>query len=151
MKAGVGLLVLFVTLAGCVAAPGTAPQSPTQTTTPTPVDTPTLSPTPSVTPTPSGPTHDGVGARITQVDVSERTATATVRFTNYGQDASRASLAFRFVENNTHALVGETSLDPGASETIEAPLTLYSDEPENLTVQVRVNGTIVAEREVLPR
>lgn len=152
MKPGIGALVLLVAIAGCAAptvgptTPGATPTTAPTTAPPSPTPTPTASPTPD--PTPTGPTHDGIGARVTQVDVSDRAVTATVRVTNYGETQARGDLAFRFVENDSHALIGKTALQPGGSETFGVPLRLYGDDPAELTVQVRVNGTVVAERAV---
>jgi len=153
MKPGIGTLLVLVAIAGC-AAPTvgpTPPETPTPTTAPatappSPTPSPTASPAPA--PTPTGPTQDGVGATVTTLAVSDRAVVATVRVTNYGDTSTRSDLAFRFVENDSHAIVGQTALEPGASETFEVPLELFGDDPADLTVQVRVDGTVVAERAV---
>ena len=154
MKRGIGALVLLVAIAGC-AAPTVGPTPPEATSTPTtapataapsPTATPTASPTPA--PTTTGPTQDGVGATVTNLAVSDRAVVATVRVTNYGDTSTRSDLAFRFVENDSHAIIGQTALEPGGSDTFEVPLALYGDDPADLTVQVRVDGTIIAERAV---
>lgn len=149
MKAEVGLLVLLLTIAGCGAQPGGL-GSPSATPSPTRTDSPAASPVPTDTPTPeltpTGPTHDGIGARIVDTNVTENFVIATVRFTNVGERRSLGSIAFRFVENDSHALIDTVSLEPGSSATFEVPLRLFDDDPANLTVQARVNGTIVAER-----
>lgn len=152
MKPGVGMVILVIVIAGC-AAPTAGPLSPTSTQSPpptaTPTDTPTASPTPtSSPPTPTGPTHHGIGARITQLNVTDTVVLATFQFTNFGDERAVGDLAFRFVENDSHALIDTATLDPGESKAYQVPLRLYGDDPANLTVQVRVNGTIVAERSV---
>jgi hypothetical protein len=151
MKTGVGVVLVLVAIAGC-AAPAAGPTvSARPTTAPSPTADPTPTASPRTAPTPTGPTQNGIGATISGLGLSDREVTATVRVTNYGQTPSQADLAFRFVENDSHALVGQTALQPGGSETFEVPLRLYGDDPAELTVQARVNGTVVAERRVASR
>lgn len=66
--------------------------------------------------------------------------------TNQGTNASRPDIAIRFVENDSFAMVGTLSLEPGETRTLDITLPTYDDEPAHLTVQLRIDGEIVAER-----
>ncbi|MFW5900496.1 MAG: hypothetical protein ACOCTH_01810 [Halodesulfurarchaeum sp.] len=128
MKFRIGIAVLLVVLAGCSA------------------------PTPdSSTTTPEQPTEtlvSGVAGEIQTVSVTGDEVIAGISLTNHNDTASTVSIAVRFVENNTHAKIGEFSLDPGTRKTLTVPLNMYGEDPENLTVQLRIDVEIVAERAV---
>ncbi len=150
MKFRVGFVVLLVLVAGC-AAP--APESPAETTTlaetPAAPETPTQTATPpeSTTeiPTTTAP-QTGVAGEIRNTTVDNGVVMTTIALINYDEEATNRSIAVRFVENSSHAMVGEVTLGPSETKTLLVPLRTYDDDPANLTVQLRIDGTIVAER-----
>ena len=109
---------------------------------------PTAVPTPDATiqePTPTA-TPAGVTGTIHNTSIGEGVVTATVKLSNRGETNWNGSIALRFVENDSHAMVGKERLDPGQTKTLVVPLRTYGDDPEALTVQLRIDGTVVAER-----
>ena len=52
----------------------------------------------------------------------------------------------RFVENDSFAKVGELTVGAGETETRDVGLPTYGADPDDLTVQLRIDGQIVAER-----
>ena len=145
MKVRVALVVLLVFAAGC-AAP--APDAPSPTTAaPTPTETTTERPpatTTSETATPEQP--GGVTGEIRNTTVDNGIVTATIQLRNREDTTQNRSIAVRFVENDSHAMVGEISLEATGTKTLVVPLRTYGDDPETLTVQLRIDGEIVAER-----
>ena len=128
MKFRIGIVILMVLLAGCSApTPDSSPTTPEQT-------TETL--------------VSGVTGEIQNASVTEEVVSARISLTNHNDTGSNVSIAVRFVENNTHAKIGEFSLDPDETKTLSVPLNIYGDDPASLTVQLRIEGVIVAERAV---
>ena len=151
MKFRVGLVVLLVFVAGCAApAPGSPATDPGQTdgpteTTATPTATPTT--TESTTQEPTTTLEpSGVEGEIRNTSLDNGVVMATIVLRNHDGEATNESIAVRFVENSSHAMVGEVSLTAGETKTMLVPLQTYGDDPGNLTVQLRIDGEIVAER-----
>lgn len=141
MKLRLGLVVLLVALAGC-AAP--APDSGVTTHQPTEPEPTTETPTTAVTTTET--VKAGVEGTIENTTVENDVVVATIALRNYDHNATTVSIAVRFVENDSFAKVGELKVEPGQTETRTVGLPTYGDEPANLTVQLRIDGRIVAER-----
>ena len=124
MKLRIGFVVLIVLLAGCSA------------------------PVPDSTSTPESTTMEptGIEGEILNTSVNDRVVTARVSLTNHDDEIADVSIALRFTENSSHAMVGDIRLDPGETRTLTVPLQTYGEDPENLTVQFRIDGEIVDEK-----
>lgn len=140
MKYRIGFMILIVLIAGCSAPAPDSPSQPSMTT--TEASTPGDSPPPQTTIMES----TGVEGEIHNTSVDDGIVMAMVSLTNHNDGISDISIALRFVENDSHAKIGEITLDPGETETLTVPLQTYADDPENLTVQLRINGEIVDEK-----
>ncbi|MFW6458695.1 MAG: hypothetical protein ACOCY6_04690 [Halodesulfurarchaeum sp.] len=140
MKPRIAVLVLLVALAGCTAPAPTGSPPAAQTTTAEPTtDTPTPTATTEAEPA-------GVVGSIQSTAVENDAVIASIAITNHGTNSTTAGIAIRFVENDSFAKVGDLTVGPGETETRSVSLPTYGDDPANLTVQLRIDGTIVAER-----
>jgi hypothetical protein len=136
----VALVLVLVALAGC-AAPmpdsGSAPETTEATTVePTTTTRTTANPTPET----------ALVGTITDTSVEGEQVVATISVANEGTRAANASVAIRYVENDSFAKVGTISVPAGGTEELVVGLPTFGDEPESLTVQFRIDGRIVAER-----
>lgn len=138
MKLRVGIVLVLLVLAGC-SAPVPDSTTTTQATTERPSTPTTTHPTTTTSPT-------GLLGNISATSVTGETVWATVTVSNSGSTASNASIAIRFVENDSFAKVGTVSVEPGQTQSLNVGLPTYGDDPRNLTVQFRIDGEIVAER-----
>lgn len=144
MKIQVGVVVLLVLLAGCSAPiPDSTSAAPAPTTDAAPV-------TATHTPTSNTETRaTGVQGEIVNTTVDDGFVISTLSVTNHDETAANFNIALRFVENDSHAKIGEFSLEPGQSMTRSVSLNSYADDPQNLTVQLRIDGAIASERAVV--
>lgn len=160
MKWRVGLLVLVVALAGC-SAPTSDPTTPTIASTtegPTFSDsnTTTITPTTETTTVQDTTTSDpdsetlvkGVAGNIGNTSVEKAIVISAIELENRGTNESTVDIAVRFVENNSFAKIDRVTLNPGQQKTLTFFLPTYGDDPDDLTVQLRIEGDIVAERPV---
>ncbi|MDZ7850785.1 MAG: hypothetical protein U5K70_08315 [Halodesulfurarchaeum sp.] len=139
MRIRIGIVLVLVVLSGCAApAPSGSPPS-DQTTT---GELTTAVPTPTVTTA----EPEGVVGSIRSNVVENDVVYATIAVTNHGPNGTTVGIAIRYVENDSFAKVGDLTVGPGETETREVALPTYGDDPRNLTVQLRIEGSIVAER-----
>ncbi|MFB6086016.1 MAG: hypothetical protein ABEJ84_04315 [Halodesulfurarchaeum sp.] len=141
MNTRIGLVLVLVALAGC-AAPAPDAGTPPQPTT----DVGTRTNVPATTVTQPPPTDRGISGSIVRTAVEGETIVVTVAVTNHGTNATRVPIAIRYVENDSFAKVGTLSIGPGQTVSRDVPLPVYGEDPGNLTVQLRIDGTVVAER-----
>lgn len=92
--------------------------------------------------------RSALDATVEAVTVTDGTVVATVAVHNDRPNATAVPLAIRFVENDSFALVGTVQVAAGETETLLVRLPAFDDAPADLTVQVRIDGRIVAERPV---
>ena len=139
-ETGLVAVAILVLLAGCsaplpdtgtVAEPTTA--APTQTAT---------TPTPTTTETPVGKL-DGT---IAETSLDGNQVLATISLWTAGAKNQTASIALRYVENDSFAKVGTVTVAPGERQTLIVSLPIGDADPRNLTVQFRIDGQVVAER-----
>lgn len=141
MKLRIGVVLVLVLLAGCTApAPDSgAPTHPTTEAEPT-TELPTTSPTTTE------PVEEGITGSIEGTSIEGDTVLATIALRNHGPNSTTVSIAVRFVENDSFAKVGELTVGAGETETRDVGLPTYGADPDDLTVQLRIDGEIVAER-----